>query len=147
MPCNGVAVANGKIQEDLAGFVGQMHQEPLQQAVIALLEQLKLGKVEDVQLYGRHSGQKVTGISLEIGGRYLLNVQGSRVTVNTKPRSRSQKDRKALDSIRDGVQNLLNGMGGLALQQSVVQQLQEAGIAINGFQQAPNGALVLEIEV
>jgi hypothetical protein len=141
-------VATGRVREELAQLLGPVEQSALQQAIITLLEQQfgHLGKVEVQKLYYAHSSRQAQGISLSIGSRYLVNVRDDRVVVNSSGRRR-KADAANVEALETAITGLLTGLGGLALQQRIVSQVREAGYQVTGEVRAPNGALVLEVEL
>jgi hypothetical protein len=80
-------------------------------------------------------------------GSVLTRVSpGWRVTINTRRRASAGDDR-TVSLVRDAVTGLLNGLAGLAIQQRVAQAVPQAGYRVTDQTRAPNGVLVLTVEL
>jgi hypothetical protein len=143
-----VSVATGRVREELAELIGPVEQAALQQAIIALLKKqfAHLGQVEVQKLVYAHSSRQVQGVALAVGSRYLVNVRDGRVTVNTRGRARKGEAR-IVEELQTAITGLLTGLAGLVLQQKIINQVREAGYQVTGETRAPNGAIVIDVEV
>jgi len=128
MPCNGVAVASGQIEVKLAGLLSSIPQEAIEEAVVALLRNQRRLPVE------RRAGEIVAG-------GYRVRIAGGNVQVTQTGRSGDA------EALRDDLLDLLRGLAGMALQRQVIAALQATGAAVTGETRAPNGALVVGLEV
>jgi hypothetical protein len=148
MPCDAIAVAKGQIPLDLARELDGLGSEAVAQALLALLRQTfaHMGHPELTPLWRAHSGARASGIGVRIGNVLIRVSPDWRVTVNTRRRAGAE-DRETVQQVRDAVTGLLNGLAGLAIQQRVAQATRQAGYRIIDQTRAPNGALVLSVEL
>jgi len=148
MPCDAIAVAKGQIPLDLARELDGLGSEAVAQALLALLRQrfVHLGQPELTPLWGAHSGARASGIGVRIGDVLIRVSPDWRVTVNTRRRAGAGDDR-TVQQVRGAVTGLLAGLAGLAIQQRVAQVIPQAGYRVTDQTRAPNGALVLSVEL
>jgi hypothetical protein len=148
MPCDAIAVAKGQVPLDLAHELDGLGSEAVAQALLALLRHrfAHLGQPELTSLWHAHSGARASGIGARIGDVLIRVSPDWRVTVNTRRRA-SAGDRTTVDQMRDAVTGLLTGLAGLAIQQRVAWAVPQAGYRVTGQTRAPNGALVLSVEL
>ena len=148
MPCDAIAVAKGQVPLDLARELEGLGTEAVAQALLALLRQrfVHLGQPELVNLWGAHSGARASGIGVRIGNVLIRISPQWRVTVNTR-RAALPGDDKTVQQVRDAVTGLLTGLAGLAVQQRLAQAISQAGYGVTHQTRAPNGALVLSVEL
>jgi len=147
MPCDAIAVAKGQVPLDLAHELDGLGTEAVVQALLALLRQrfAHLGQPEMTPLWGAHSGARASGIGVRIGNVLIRVSLDWRVTVNT--RRRAAGDRETVQQVRDTVTGLLTSLAGLAIQKRVAQAVPQAGYRVTDQTRAPNGALVLSVEL
>jgi len=71
-----VAVASGRVDLELAELLPS--EETLEEVVLTLLENKysHLGEAKAQPLYYRHQRGRAAGISLVVGDRYLVNING-----------------------------------------------------------------------
>jgi hypothetical protein len=131
------------LARDVQQLIFALPVEELRQAIAQFLKQqfpaeLDRARVEPMpQRYDR--GTTHAGVKL---GRYLVGVQKSgAVTVSVTQGSGSTV------AMQKAVTNLLDGLAGLAQQRQLARAVIEAGYVVEQIQQAPNGALVLEVEL
>jgi hypothetical protein len=148
MPCDAIAVAKGQVPLDLARELHGLGSEAVAQALLALLRQsfAHLGRPELTPLWGTHSGARASGIGVRIGNVLIRVSPDWRVTVNTRRRA-GRGDDQTVQQVRDAVTGLLTGLAGLAIQQRVAQAVPQAGYRVIDQTRAPNGALVLSVEL
>ena len=148
MPCDAIAVAKGQVPLDLARELEGLGTEAVAQALLTLLRQrfVHLGQPELVNLWGAHSGARASGIGVRIGNVLIRISPQWRVTVNTR-RAALPGDDKTVQQVRDAVTGLLTGLAGLAVQQRLAQAISQAGYGVTHQTRAPNGALVLSVEL
>ena len=148
MPCDAIAVAKGQVDRDLARELEGLGTEAVVQALLALLRQrfVALGQPELVNLWGAHSGARASGIGIRLGHVLVRISPQWRVTVNTRRASLSGDD-ETVQQVRDAVTGLLTGLAGLAVQQRLAQAISQAGYGVTHQTRAPNGALVLCVEL
>jgi hypothetical protein len=148
MPCDAIAVAKGQIPLDLARELDGLGSEAVAQALLALLRQrfAHLGQPELTPLWGAHSGARASGIGVRIGDVLIRVSPDWRVTVNTRRRAGKGYD-QTVQQVRDAVTDLLTGLAGLAIQRRVAQAARQAGYRVTDQTRAPNGALVLSVEL
>ena len=148
MPCDAIAVAKGQVPLDLARELEGLGTEAVAQALLALLRQrfVHLGQPDLVNLWGAHSGARASGIGVRIGNVLIRISPQWRVTVNTR-RAALPGDDKTVQQVRDAVTGLLTGLAGLAVQQRLAQAISQAGYGVTHQTRAPNGALVLSVEL
>jgi len=147
MPCDAIAVAGGQIPLDLVQELESLGAEVLSQALLALLRRqfAHLGEPELTRLYGAHTGIPAEGIGVRIGDYLILVKPNGRVVANA--REPWLGDQETVNRLRDAVTNLLTGLAGLAVQKRVAQAIRQAGYRVLQEQRAPNGALVLQVEL
>jgi hypothetical protein len=148
MPCDAIAVAKGQVPLDLARELEDLGTEAVAHALLVLLRQqfAHLGEPELVALCGAHSGARASGVGMRLGN-YLVRVSPEwRITVNTR-RAAFPGDERVVRQVRDAVTGLLTGLAGLAVQKRVAQAVRQAGHRVTGETRAPNGALVLQVEL
>ena len=135
MPCNAVARAVGYVPVELARELEALGAEAVGKALLTFLRRnfADLGEPR-MQLSG---GQ--VGI---VQGNYLVLVTGGRIVVNAP-----YGDPKVVGQIKDAVTDFITGLAGLALQKRVVRAIRRAGYRVSKEQRAPNGALVLQVEL
>jgi len=148
MPCDAIAVAKGQVPLDLARELDGLGSEAVGQAMLALLPQrfAHLGRPELTPVWGAHSGARASGIGVRIGSVLIRVSPDWRVTVNTRRRA-SAGDHQTVQQVRDAVTGLLTGLAGLAIQRRVAQAVPQAGYRVTDQTRAPNGALVLSVEL
>jgi hypothetical protein len=148
MPCDAIAVAKGQVPLDLARELHGLGSEAVAQALLALLRQsfAHLSRPELTPLWGAHSGAQASGIGVRIGNVLIRVSPDWRVTVNTRRRA-GRGDDQTVQQVRDAVTGLLTGLAGLAIQQRVAQAVPQAGYRVIDQTRAPNGALVLSVEL
>ena len=148
MPCDAIAVAKGQAPLDLTRELDGLRSEAVAQALLALLRQrfAHLGQPELTPLWGAHSGARASGIGARIGNVLIRISPDWRVTVNTRRRA-GTGDEQTVQQVRDAVTGLLTGLAGLAIQQRVAQVVPQAGYRVTDQTRAPNGALVLTVEL
>jgi hypothetical protein len=131
MPCDGIAVALGQIPLELARYLDI---ETARVGLLTLLakEYPQLGKPVVVS-----SGSRSVSICL---GAYTLSLHSDGVEV-AGPRGAQ------LNELQERVTALLKGLAGLALQQDAMRQLRGMGARIAAETRAPNGAVVLSVEL
>ena len=131
MPCDGVAVAEGRIPLDLARYLDS---QIARAGVLAFLarEYPQLGQPEVVS-----SGP--SGVDIRLG-TYTLRLRDGVVAV-AGPRGAE------LSELQERVTALLKGLAGLALQQDVLRRVRSTGVRVGAETRAPNGALVLGVEL
>jgi hypothetical protein len=148
MPCDAIAVAKGQVSLDLARELENLGTEAVTQALLVFLRQrfAHLGQPELTSLWRAHSGARASGIGVRIGNILIRVSPDWLVTVNTRGRA-SAGDRQAVEQIQDAVTGLFTGLAGLAIQKRVAQVIPQAGYCITDQTRAPNGALVLSVEL
>ena len=148
MPCDAIAVASGQVPLDLARELEGLGREAVAQALLALLRRqfARLGEPEPVDLWGAHSGARASGIGIRLGNVLIRVSPKWRITVNTRSAAFPGDDR-VVRQVRDAVIGLLTGLAGLAVQKRVAQAVRQAGHRVTGETRAPNGALVLQVEL
>ena len=148
MPCDAIAVAKGQIPLDLARELDGLGSEAVAQALLALLRQrfAHLGQPELTPLWGAHSGARASGIGARIGNVLIRISPDWRVTVNTRRRA-GRRDDQTVSLVRDAVTGMLTGLAGLAIQQRVAKATRQAGYHVTEQTRAPNGSLVLSVEL
>jgi hypothetical protein len=138
MPCNGVAVASAQIEADKVEIWNGVEVE---------VRTDYLGRV--LELAGVEPGAEVRGLPRRPGEVHFIKGDTTvlvealgRVTVVTAAGGRAFASLvEAL--VTDGIDTLV----GAVLQMQAVQAIQAAGVAITNNQQAPNGAIVLSVEI
>jgi hypothetical protein len=148
MPCDAIAVAKGQVERDLARELESLGSEAVVQALQALLRQrfAHLGQPELVNLWGAHSGARASGVGIRLGHVLVRISPRWGITVNTR-RARLPGDDETVQQVRDAVTGLLTGLAGLAIQQRLAQAITQAGYGVTHQTRAPNGALVLSVEL
>lgn len=136
MPCNGVAVAKSQVPVSLAAYLKLTDRETVRQA----MQQFLSRQFSDIR-------PAPYGDGLIVGERFLVQTTGGEVKVTALAARRRKSDRARAAALAEEVTNLLTGLAGLSLQQSVARQVIAAGYQVERLQQAPNGALVLEVEL
>ncbi len=141
MPCNGIAVANGQINMNIAKLIFSIPPDDLKQTIAAMLKkqfpQLAKAKVKNLPWRG-DLGFKI--------GRFLFEIQkNGQVTVSA---TRSQvDDSKTTQEMQEAVSNLLTGLAGIIIQNQITSQIKNAGYKITNKTHASNGAIVLNVEI
>jgi hypothetical protein len=149
MPCNAIAVARGQIPLDLARELDGLDIEAVTQALLAQLRRqfANLGEPELTSLYGAHSGARAAGIGVRLG-KVLIRISPQwRITVNTRSRLDRTAYQETVEQVERTVTGLLTGLAGLAIQKRVAQAVSQAGYRVASQTRAPNGALVLQVEL
>jgi hypothetical protein len=148
MPCDAIAVAKGQVPLDVARELDGLGTEAAAQALLALLRQTfaHLGQPELTPLWGAHSGARASGVGVRIGNVLIRVSPDWCVTVNTRLRAAAGDD-QAVQQVRDAVTGLLTGLAGLAIQRRVAQAVPQAGYRVTDQARAPNGAMVLTVEL
>jgi hypothetical protein len=148
MPCDAIAVAKGQVSLDLARELDGLGTEAVTQALLVLLRQrfAHLGEPELVNLWGAHSGARASGIGIRLRNVLIRVSPDWRVTVNTRRRAGAE-DLQTVQQVQDAVTGLLTGLGGLAIQKRLAQAISQAGYRVTDQARAPNGALVLSVEL
>ena len=148
MPCDAIAVAKGWVPLDLARELDGLGTEAVTQALLVLLRQCfaHLGEPELVNLWGAHSGARASGIGIRLRNVLIRVSPDWRVMVNTRRRA-GAKDLQTVQQVQDAVTGLLTGLGRLAIQKRLAQAISQAGYRVTDQARAPNGALVLSVEL
>jgi hypothetical protein len=148
MPCDAIAVASGQVPLDLAYELEKLGTEAVIQAMLAFLRQrfARLSQPELTSLRRARSSSRTSGISVRIGNILIRISPDWRVTVSARGRA-STRDRQVVEQVRDAVTGLLTGLAGLAIQKRVAQAIPQAGYRVTDQTRAPNGALVLNVEL
>ncbi len=135
MPCNAVARAVGYVPVELARELEALGAEAVGKALLTFLRRnfADLGEPR-MQLSG--------GQIRIVQGNYLVLVIDGRIVVNAP-----YGDPKVVGQIKDAVTDFITGLAGLALQKRVVRAIRRAGYRVSKEQRAPNGALVLQVEL
>lgn len=146
MPCNGVAVATGRLEMNVTELIFTIPPDTLRDTLAAALVQhdpaLEGAKPKKPYKYDRG----VTDFGFRLG-RYLIGIQKSgRVNVSLN-KGQTASDRQTVQAIYGMIKDLMAGLAGLALQQQLARQIIAAGYQVDQIRQAPNGALVLEVEL
>jgi transketolase len=141
MPCNAVATATATIaQEHLARLLTD---EVVSRVVVDYLQKTYPNEATRLQdLYAGHLGIKVSGVSV-VMKNFLVNIKEGRVTLNGARRSVSQD---WVNALTEELQTLLTGMADILFQNQVVQAV-AAQYAVTEQQYAPNGALVITVNL
>ncbi len=146
MPCDAIAVAKGQVSLDLARELDGLGTEAVAQALPAQERQQGLGQPELTPLWGAHSVARASGVGVRIGNVLIRISPDWWVTINTRRRA-SAGDDQTVQQVRDAVTGLLTGLAGLAIQKRVAQAVPQAGYRVTDQTRAPNGALVLSVEL
>jgi hypothetical protein len=148
MPCDAIAVASGRVPLDLARELENLGTETVAQAMLALLRQrfAPLGQSELTYIRRAHSGTRTSGIGVRIGNILIRVSPEWQVTVSARGRA-SAGDRQAVEQVQDAVTGLLTGLAGLAIQKRLAQAILQIGYRVTDQTRAPNGALVLSVEL
>jgi hypothetical protein len=148
MPCDAIAVASGQVPLDLAYELEKLGTEAVTQAMLALLRQrfARLGQPKLTSLRRAYSGARASGIGVQIGNILIRISPDWQVIVSARGRA-SAGDRQVVEQIRDAVTGLLTGLAGLAIQKRLAQAIPQAGYRVTDQTRAPNGALVLSVEL
>lgn len=135
MPCNAVARAVGYVPVELARELEALGAEAVGKALLTFLRRnfADLGEPR-MQLSG--------GQIRIVQGNYLVLVIDGRIVVNAP-----YGDLQTVGQIKDAVTDFITGLAGLALQKRVVRAICRAGYRVSKEQRAPNGALVLQVEL
>lgn len=136
MPCNSVAVATAKISNNLTSYLNLMAPETISQAAQAYLK----ARFPNLALL---SSQIRNGEIYLVAGAYTITINPKTGEVQVISQLTS---RPMLAEIKQGIIDLLTGLAGLALQGEIVKQVASQA-RITGQQQAPNGAIVLSVEL
>ena len=131
MPCDGIAVAEGQVPLDLARYLDS---QIARAGLLTFLarEYPRLGQPEVAS-----SGPSSLDIRL---GAYTLRLRDGVVAVAGPTGAQ-------LSELQERVTALLKGLAGLALQQDVLRRVRGAGARLSAETRAPNGALVLGVEL
>ncbi len=148
MPCDAIAVSTGQVPLDLARELESLGAEVLSQALLVFLRRnfAHLGEPQVQQLYYAHTGIPAEGVGVGLGNYLVLVKPDGRVIANTRTYA-VQGDQQTVARLRDAVTDFLTGLAGLALQKRVAQAIRQAGYRVTAEQRAPNGALVLQVEL
>lgn len=148
MPCNGVAVANGRIELNQARALAQLPADVLRDTVALHLRQnfpALAGAALEPLPWQYDFGVADIGFKL---GRYLFQIQrNGSVTVSVGSGRRAAGDQDATRAMSHAITELLAGLAGAAMQQQTINDLRAAGVRITAQQRAANGAIVLSVEV
>jgi hypothetical protein len=147
MPCNGISVASVRIDQDIQKYLDTLPQATIDQAVVIYLKTLGYQatgssgyfQVNPIQTAGR----QVLGtlkVSQTLSGGFTLSVRNGRIVV-------SGAGRTIREDIGDKLLALMTGLASKARQAALVNALKAAGVNINKTQAAPNGAVVLSVEL
>lgn len=129
MPCNGVSVATARVAQDTQKFLAILPQEAVDNAVVAFLKQIGYKEAE-VNGSGRILLEPKSYRELYLG------YQNTTVTEDFNDRS-----------LLAQVNGFLDTLAGRIRQNVIQQALQKQGVKITNQQSAPNGALVLSVEI
>jgi hypothetical protein len=148
VPCDAIAVAKGQVERDLARELEGLGIEAVSQALLVLLRQrfAHLGEPELVHLWGAHSGARASGIGIRLGHILVRISPQWRITVNTRKASQPGGE-ETVQQVRDAVAGLLTALAGLAVQLRLAQAISQAGYGVTHQTRAPNGALVVSVEL
>lgn len=141
MPCNGVAVATGIINENLAKLALELPREALTQAIVTMLqskfpETFKGKKAKAPPAW-------VQGFGFRLHGHIVTISKTGRVTTQNLTRSGASINK----AINQAVSGLVAGLGSVQLQNNVVAKLKKAGYNVTNQKRAKNGAIVAQVEV
>ena len=142
MPCNAVATATATVaQEHLAKLLTD---EVVSQVVVEYLQKTytnEAARLED--LYASHSRRAAPGVSI-VMKNFLVNIRQGRVSVTGSRRYGT--DQAEVDALASELQNLLTSAADILFQNQVMQAV-AAQYAVTEHQYAPNGALVLTVNL
>jgi len=68
------------------------------------------------------------------------------VTVNTRGRA-EEEEAQMVNELQEAITGLLTGLAGMAFQQQVIEKMKAAGYQVVNEARAPNGAVVINVEV
>jgi len=146
MPCNAVAVAVGRISTELAQELETLGTEAVEKALLAFLRR-NFADLGTPQLYEAHTGTPFRGIGIVLGDYQIAIAPDGQVVVNTRAFVRpSARNQQVVGQIKDAVTDFITGLAGLAFQKRVSQAIRQA-YRVSREQRAPNGALVLQVEL
>ena len=142
MPCNAVATATAIVaQEHLAKLLTD---EVVSQVVVEYLQKTYPNEAARLQdLYASHSRRAAQGVSI-VMKNFLVNIREGRVSVTGSRRYGADQDE--VDALASELQNLLTSAAGILFQNRVMQAV-AAQYTVTEQQYAPNGALVLTVNL
>ena len=142
MPCNAVATATATVaQEHLARLLTD---EVVSQVVMDYLQKTRPQENAELQtLYHAHSSRKAAGVSIATAN-FLVNIREGRVTVNGSRRRGAGQD--LVDTLAEELKQLLTGAVDILFENHVMQAV-AAQYAVTEQQYAPNGALVITVNL
>jgi len=142
MPCNAVATATATVaQEHLAKLLTD---EVVSQVVVEYLQKTYSNEAARLQdLYASHSRRAAQGVSI-VMKNFLVNIRQGRVSVTGSRRYGT--DQAEVDALASELQNLLMSAAGILFQNQVMQAV-AAQYTVTEQQYAPNGALVLTVNL
>ena len=142
MPCNAVATATATVaQEHLAKLLTD---EIVSQVVVDYLQKTYPDEAARLQdLYASHSRRAAQGVSI-VMKNFLVNIRQGRVSVTGS--RRYSTDQAEVDALASELQNLLMSAAGILFQNQVMQAV-AAQYTVTEQQYAPNGALVLTVNL
>lgn len=151
MPCNGVAVAIGQIESNLAELLAQIPATNLQNAIITLLKtkypQLRRNKVQPLPAK-YDAGTVQSGDTAFKLGPYLAHIKlTGEIIVSCSHQTRKQQTKALTQNIKADITDLVTRLTGHIQQQQIINQIRTAGYIITNQQTAPNGAIVLEVQL
>ena len=127
MPCNGVTVASAKVPLEEQKYIALAGQAIIDQVVKAYLGNLGYTVAGEDGYFTANSAQT---------GYFRFTVSNGYVSVSGGP-----------SGLETQIKTLLSGLAGKMRQKVVMETMAKAGVKINGSQTAPNGAIVLELEI
>ena len=142
MPCNAVATATATVaQEHLAKLLTD---EVVSQVVVEYLQKTYSNEAARLQdLYASHSRRAAQGVSI-VMKNFLVNIRQGRVSVTGSRRYGT--DQAEVDALASELQNLLTSAADILFQNQVMQAV-AAQYTVTEQQYAPNGALVLTVNL
>jgi hypothetical protein len=129
----------GQVPLNLAQYLKSVSLETVREAMQAFLAQqfAHLGETRPAPY----------GDGLILGERYLVQTVEGLVQVTCLIQRTRRADETNARALMEAVTNLLSGLAGLRLQRELGRQVIAAGYPVEQMRQAPNGALILEVEL
>jgi hypothetical protein len=142
MPCNAVATATAAVaQEHLAKLLTD---EVVSRVVVEYLQKTYPNEAARLQdLYASHSRRAAPGVSI-VMKNFLVNIREGRVSVTGSRRYGT--DQAEVDALASELQNLLTSAADILFQNQIMQAV-AAQYTVTEQQYAPNGALVLTVNL
>lgn len=133
---------SGQVNADLSKLVKQMSHEELKREVETLLQRdfSHLGEIEERTYFRQQMGR----VSLSIG-RYLVDVSGTRVQIDTLGRYQPG-DVQIVRQLRQALTDLVAGLAGMALQRQIAREVINASHVVSRLYRQPDGSVVMEME-